>query len=80
MMGLIMKPLNVIWDLDPEYNCTPSNNVLTTKYYLENDFSDLIKSNNSYAKRISLMQLNIISIPKNIDKLNIYLLLIDIQF
>ena len=34
-------------DLDPDYNCTTSNNVLTIKYYIENDFNDLIKSNDS---------------------------------
>ena len=37
-------------DLDPGYNCITSNNVLTTKYYLENDFKYLIKSNDNYAK------------------------------
>ena len=36
-----------IRDLHPDYNCTTSNNVLTIKYYLENDFNDLIKSNDS---------------------------------
>ena len=30
-------------NFDPDYNCTTSNNVLTTKYYLENDFNALIK-------------------------------------
>ena len=29
-------------DLDPDYNCPTSNNVLTIKNYLENDFNDLI--------------------------------------
>ena len=58
-------------DLDPNYNCT-SNNILTTKYYLEHDFNNIIKSNGSYAKGLSLMHLNVRSIPKNtgIDKLN----------
>ena len=51
---------------DPDYNCTTSNNVLTTKYYLENYFNALIKSNDSYAKGFSLMHLNIRSIPKHI--------------
>ena len=67
-------------DLDPDYNCITHNNVLTTKYYLENDFNDIIKSNDDYAKGLSLMHLNVRSIPKNIDKLNSYLLSLDIQF
>ena len=33
--------------IDPDFNRTPSNNVLTTKYYLENDFNGFIKCNNS---------------------------------
>ena len=57
-------------DLDPDYNCITSNNVLTTKYYLESDFNNLIKSNDNYAKGLSLMHLNVRSIPKNIDNLN----------
>ena len=65
--------------LDPDYNCITSNNVFTTKYYLENDFNDTITSNN-YAKGLSLMHLNVRSIPKNIDKLNNYLLSLNIQF
>ena len=64
--------------LYPECNCTTSNNVLTTKYCLENYFSDLIKSNDSYAKGLYLMHLNVRSIPKNIDQLNNYLLSLDI--
>ena len=44
-------------DLDPDFNRTPSNNVLTIKYYLENDFNDIIKCNNSYAKGLSLLLL-----------------------
>ena len=69
-------------DLDPDYNCITNNNVLTTKYYLENDFNDIIKSNDDYVKgfSLSLMHLNVRSIPKNIDKLNSYLLSLDIQF
>ena len=58
-------------DLDPDYNCITSNNVLTTKYYLGNDFNNIIKSNDNYAKGLSLMHLNVRSIPKNIDKLKI---------
>ena len=44
-------------DLDPDVKCTPNNNVPTNKYYFENDFIDLIKCNNSYAKGLSLMYL-----------------------
>ena len=57
-------------DLDRDYNCIPNSNVLTTKYYLENYFNNIIKSNDNYAKGLSLMHLNVRSIPKNIDKLN----------
>ena len=60
-------------DLDPGYNCTTNNNVLSTKYYLENYFSDLIKSTDSFAERFSLMHLNIRCISENIDKLNNYI-------
>ena len=67
-------------DLDPDYNCITNNNVLTTKYYLENDFNAIIKSNDDYVKGFSIMHLNVRSIPKNIDKLNSYLLSLDIQF
>ena len=67
-------------DFDPDYNCMTNNNVLTTKYYLDNDFNDIIKSNDDYAKGLSLMHLNVRSIPKNIDKLNSYLMSLDIQF
>ena len=67
-------------DLDPDYNCITSYNVLTTKYYLENDINNLIKSNDNYAKGLSIMHLNVRNMPKNIDKLNNYLLLLDIQF
>ena len=58
-------------DLDPDYNCITNNNVLTTKYYLENDFNDITKSNDDYAKGLSLLHLNVRSIPKNIDKLTV---------
>ena len=67
-------------DLDPDYNCITRNNVLTNKYYLEHDFNNFIKSNDNYATGLSLMHLNVRSIPKNIDKLNNYLLSLDIQF
>ena len=67
-------------DLDPDYNCITSYNVLTTKYYLKNDFNNIIKSNDIYAKELSLMHLNVRNMPKNIDKLNNYLLSLDIQF
>ena len=67
-------------NLDPDYNCITRNNVLTTKYYLEHDFNNIIKSNDNYATGLSLMHLNVRSIPKNIDKLNNYLLSLDIQF
>ena len=54
-------------DLDPNYNCTTNNNVRTTKYYLENDFNDLIKKSiDSYAKGLSLVHLNVRGIPKNV--------------
>ena len=43
--------------LDRDYICTTSSDVLTTKYYLENDFNDLIKNNDSYAKGFSLIHL-----------------------
>ena len=67
-------------DIDPDYNCIASNNVRATKCDLENDFNSIIKSNDNYAKELSLMYLNVRSIPKNIDKLNNYLLSLDIQF
>ena len=44
-------------DLDPDYNRITSNTVLTTKYYLENDFNNIIKRNDNYAKGLSLMHL-----------------------
>ena len=51
---------------DPGYNCATSNNVLITKYYLENDFNYLIKRNYSYAK------------AETTDNLNYYFLSLDI--
>ena len=66
--------------LDLGYDCGTNKNVLTTKYYLENEFNSITKSNDNYAKGHSLMHLNVKSIPKNIDKLNNYLLSLDIQF
>ena len=67
-------------DLDPDYNCITRNNVLTIKYYLENDFNNIIKTNDNYAKGLFLINLSVRSIPKNIEKLSNYLLSLDIQF
>ena len=66
-------------ELDPYYNCITSNNILKPNTSLKTT-SIIIKSNANYAKGLSLMHLNVRSIPKNIDKLNNYLLLLDIQF
>ena len=68
-------------DLDPDCNLlATSNTALTTKYYLENYINEIIKWNDNYTRGLSLMHLNIRSIPKNIDKLSNYLTLIDLQF
>ena len=45
---------------------------LQPKYYLENDFNNIITSNDNYAKGLSIMHLNVRSTPKNIDKQNIF--------
>ena len=68
-------------DLDPDCNLLATSNTdLTTKYYLESDINEIIKCNDNYARGLSLMHLNIRSIPKNIEKLSNYLTLLDLQF
>ena len=68
-------------DLDPDCNLlATSNTALTTKYYLESDINEITKCNDNYVRGLSLMHLNIRSIPKSIDKLSNYLTLLDLQF
>ena len=54
-------------DLHPDYNYTINNVPNTT---LIGFFNYLIKCKDNYAIELYLMHLNIISIPKNTDKLN----------
>ena len=65
-------------DLDPDYNFSAAGNCSLTKYYIDTDINEIIKSNNDYTCGFSFLHLNTRSLT--FSKFNNYLSLIDIKF
>jgi len=64
---------SILNDIDPDVNLINGLNVAECKYYTEDLFHDMIASNPHLVNNMSLLHLNVRSIPKNFDSLTNYL-------
>ena len=64
-------------DLDPDLNCISQS---FSKYYLDHEFSSQFASDSVIRKGFSVLNLNIRSIPKNLESLTNYLHLLNFNF
>ena len=68
--------LDALDELDPESNCLPSN---YSNYFSETEFNSYLSSNRELLDTLSLLFLNIRSLPANFSTINDYLSTIDLH-